>query len=341
MLDIFNDDAFTNVSLTDGINIAPFVPSRIGGMGIFDVSNPTTHTVLLERKGNVVSLIPSKRRGSGETTKRPATSRDLRPVLLPHIPYDDEVLASDLSGVRQFDTPDAVETVSTVVNEKLIGLRQDHETTQEWLRIGAVKGIVIDGDGTTELVDLFEAFGIVQTEVFFDFAAATPGGIKANCLEVIRYVEESLGGQSYNHVHAMVGNTFFDKLTQADETAEAYNFQTNWQYQIDQQLQKLGTPSIFTYGNIVFENYRGGVGSTKFVGDNDAHFFPVGTPRLFRTYFGPANTMTDVNTPGKPIYVQQEAKRWDEGIDLHSEANPLSICTRPKLLVLGHAGAGP
>lgn len=342
MLDIFNDDAFTTHALTDAINVAPYQASRIGAMGLFEEKNPTTHTVFLERRGNVISLIPSKRRGSGETTKKPARQRDIRPLMIPYVPYDDEVLASDLSGVRDFDTEDAVETVAGVVNEKLEEMRQDHEQTHEYLRIGAVKGVIIDGDGTTTLANLFTLFGLSQTVVFFDLSNAN-ANIKQDCIDIVREIEQNLGGGTYSYIHALVGDTFWDKLTQHPQVATAYNEQTNYKYQIETQGQGTIGPgrrtSIFQYGDITFENYRGKVGSTAFIAADKAHFFPVGVRGLFREYYGPANTITDVNKPGKPVYAQQRPKDWDEGIDLHTESNPLMICTRPKLLILGDSDA--
>jgi hypothetical protein len=252
------------------------------------------------------------------------------------------VLASDLSGVREFDTEDQVEAAAAVVNEKLEGLRADHELTQEWLRIGALKGIIIDGDGVTTLGNLFTLFGVTQSEVYFDLEADPVVSVKANSIDVIRYIEDILGGATYNHVHALVGDNFWDLLTSHPEVAGAYNEQSRFSYQIQTQGQGTVGPgrrtSVLDYADIVWENYRGKVGATNFIDPDSAHFFPVGVQGLFRGYYGPANTMAEVNKPGRTIYAMQEPKRWDEGVDLHSESNPLFICSRPKLLVIGHAG---
>ena len=49
-LDIFNSNAFSMVSLTDTINKLPFLPGRIGQLGIFHEQGVATTTVLIEEK---------------------------------------------------------------------------------------------------------------------------------------------------------------------------------------------------------------------------------------------------------------------------------------------------
>lgn len=341
MLDIFNDDAFTSHALTEAINLVPFQPKRIGAMGLFETKNPRTNTVLIERKGDVLTLLETKPRGSGETNKKPATRRDLRPVLIPHIPHDDAVLAADLSGIREFGTEDALEQVTSVVNDKLEGLRRNHEITHEYHRLGAIKGVIVDGDAAaSELLDLFDLFDITQEEAYFDLAG-TGESLKRTCLDVISFIEDALGGETYDHVHAIVGKDFFADLVTNEEVKTHYDEQSNYRFGVEQQ--GTGTPgrgtSMVTFGDITFECYRGKVGSRPFVADDKCHLFPMGVPGLFQQHFGPANTISDVNTPGKDIYVQQAPMKWDEGVELHSESNPLMLCKRPRLLVLGHSEA--
>lgn len=340
MLDIFNDDAFSSVSLTESINLLPYTPRRIGAMGIFETKNPRNHTVLIERKGDILSILETKPRGGGLTTKRPATRRDMLPLYIPHIPLDDAVLPEDLSGIREFGTEDQIALASTVVNEKLTSCRNLHEVTHEYHRIGAIKGIIIDGDAAgSELLNLFDAFGLTQEEFEFDFASSDPSELKATCLNVIAYIEDVLGGETYNYVHALCGNSFFQDLIHSAEVSDAYSLQTDGKFLIDQQgtgTMGRGTNQV-VFGDILWENYRGKVGSRSFVEIDEAHFFPVGVPGLFQQHFGPANTMSDVNTPGKNIYAMQEPIKFDGGAEIHTESNPLMICRRPKLLVKGVA----
>lgn len=341
MLDIFNDDAFSLRSLTEAINVLPYVPKRIGSMGLFKEVKQRTTTAYIERKGNIVSLLPTKPRGSGQTTKRKAGRRDLIPIAIPYIPHDDDILAEDVSGIREFNTEEQMEVASAMMNDHLSEMRANHEVTHEYMRLGAVKGVILDSDeDQTELVDLFDAFDLTQHEVYFDLEGDGTG-IKAVCMDIIQWVEDVLGGTTYSYVHAFVGNTFFQQLVANEEVKESYMWQADQRWKIDQQgsgTQGRGSNQV-TFGDITFENYRGKVGSVDFIEADEAHFFPMGVDGLFQTHVAPAQTMSDVNKPGQVIYAQQKPKDWDAGIDIHTESNVLMICKRPKLLVKGYAAA--
>ncbi len=341
MLDIFNDDAFSVISLTEAINTVPYVPRRIGAMGLFETKHPTSYTVAVERKGETISLIPTKPRRSGETTKKPADRRDLIPFYVPYIPFDDALEAEDLSGIRHYGSEQQLVSASELMTEKLTGLRRSHEATHEYWRVNAIQGRLIDADeDATVLLDVFDALGLTQEEFYFDLEGSGEG-IKSVCLEIIQFTEEVLGGQTYDHIHAFVGNTFFQNLVNNEEVRTNYNEQTNYRWSIDQQgTGTMGRGSnTVTFGDITFENYRGKIGSRNFFAADEANFYPVGVEDLFQQHFSPANTMDDINTPGKEVYAMQKMKDWNAGIDIHTESNPLMICKRPKLLVKGYSGA--
>jgi hypothetical protein len=88
--------------------------------------------------------------------------------------------------------------------------------------------------------------------------------------------------------------------------------------------------------DIVFEEYRGRVGTVDFTDASKAYFFPVGVPGLFRQYNAPADFVETANTIGLPRYakqaVDQQFARW---VMLHVQSNPLPICTRPRVLIKG------
>jgi Phage major capsid protein E len=53
-LDIFSSSAFSMVALTDAINKMPFVPGRIGQLGLFREQGVSTTSVMIEeREGNL------------------------------------------------------------------------------------------------------------------------------------------------------------------------------------------------------------------------------------------------------------------------------------------------
>ena len=260
MLNIFEDDAFSVAALTDSINLQPYVPQRIGEMGLFEEKNPRAPVVFLERKGDLISLIPTKPRGSGETTKRATSRRDIRPIAIPYVPYDDDVLASEVSGVRAFGTEEDLETVAQVVDEKMAGMRQDHEVTHEYMRLGAIKGVILDADeAQTPLLDLFDAFNITQHEVTLDLSLDDSALVKQEVIDIIRYMEDVLGAGSYDHIHAFVGNAAYDRMTTYPEVADAKAEGSNYEWLLKTQGQgtKGRGTSQFAAFDVVGVNYRG------------------------------------------------------------------------------------
>ena len=64
----------------------------------------------------------------------------------------------DVQDVRAFNSTEP-ETIANRLARKQANLRRDIEATLEYHRVGAVKGQVLDADGSTVLFDSFAAFG--------------------------------------------------------------------------------------------------------------------------------------------------------------------------------------
>jgi hypothetical protein len=337
-LDVFNQKAFSTLSLTTAINKAPFAPKRLGSMGLFTERGIMTTTALIEERHGKLHLLSTAARGT-QPTVFSGPIRHARSFVVPHIPLNAAVFADDVQNIRAFGSETELETVSQHVNDKLAAMRQSFEATWEWHRIGAVKGVVLDGDASTTLFNWFTEFGITQTTKVFYLDVAS-FSVKAKAMDIIRDMEDALGMDTYQRIHCLCGNTFFDQLISNAEVKEAYDrFQDSAFFRATQRGPN-GVGGGFMFADIMWENYRGGVGGTKFIADDEAYFFPVGVPDLFQVIYAPGDFMETVNTTGRPIYVKQERMRFDKGVELHAQSNPLHICTRPSTLIKGTYQAG-
>ena len=330
ILDVFGGNEFGVVSLTNAINKVPFKPSRVGEMGLFEAKGVNTHTIVIEEKDGILSLLPTKTRGLMEHTAAKNEKRRLRTFNIPYIPYDDTILAASIQGVRAFGSASQTETMAQVVNDKLAQMRQSHELTHEFHRIGAIQGDILDADGSTSIYNLFTEYGITRRSVAFAFTTATTD-VRALVLTVKRAIEKALGAVMYDHIHCFCGKNWFDALIGHDYVKDAYH-----RYQDSTNLRN-DPRAGFEFGGVIFEEYRGSIGAVDFVDDDEANFFPVGVPGLFQAYYGPADFVETVNTIGVPVYAKQERLAMDKGIYLHTQSNPLMLCTRPETLVLGTA----
>lgn len=331
MLDIFKTNAFSVISLTDAINKKPFIPGRAGQVIPWNEQGVATTTIAIEEVEGVLALVNPTPRGAPGTTivKDKRKIRDLR---VPHYQIDDAVYAEEVQGVRAFGSESQVQTVRSLVDQRLMDHTQlKLDPTLEYQRIGAIKGTILNGDGST-LYNLFTEFGVSQeTEIDFDLDAASPasGALRKKCTSVVRLVSANMGGTPFAGIHAFCGDAFWDDLVAHTEVRATYLNQAE-----AAQLRGNAAYEVLDYGGIRFENYRGSVNSSAFVHTDKCHFFAVGVPGLFRTVYAPADYVETVNTIGLPRYARQYAMPNGKGIHLESQMNGLSYCTRPKTLIV-------
>lgn len=336
MLDIFNGNAFSVARLTQVINEMKFVPGRISELGLFETDSTDTTTVAVEKKGDILALVaPTPRGGPGITLDK--EKRDLRSLIVPHFEINDAIYAEEVQNVRALGQEQALETVVQKVAQRQQAHVRSFAATEEHARMGAVQGVVTYADNST--LDLFSEFGVTQdAEIDFDLDNANPaeGALRKKCAGIVRQVQNALGGVPFTGVHAFCGDNFFDDLLAHKEVRETFKGWNEAQILRDGYIgPNRSSYGIFEFGGIVFENYRGAVGSTSFINTDKAHLFPVGVPGLFRTVYAPADYEETVNTMGQRLYSRQYAMQNGKGRHLDVQMNALQYCSRPKTLLKG------
>lgn len=333
MSDVFKSDPFQMLTLTDSINKVPFLPGRIGRLKVFEeVGVPTTEIMIEERDGTLY-LVEAQLRGAPPKQNR-TSKRTARTFKTPHLPVGDRIIADEIQNVRAFGSDNQLEGIQLVIGQRTTTMSRSLDATLEHLRMGAIKGQILDADGSTILYDLFNEFGVSQHEVIdFDLDNANPasGVLRKKCTQVSRMVSDELGAAAHAGIYCLCGDNFWDELTAHPEVRETFLNQ-----QEAAQLREGLAYETFRYGGITFENYLGKVGNVEFIHADEAHFFPVGVPGLFKTYFAPANYAETVNTVGIPKYMKAALDpSFQKWVDLEAQSNPLPLCTRPKVLIKG------
>lgn len=338
VLDVFKTDAFNVISMTDAINKIPFVPGRAGDLIDWNEQGISTTGIMLEEVNGVLTIVnPTPRGGPGAAIAK--QKRTARTLTIPHYQRDDSVYADEVQGVREFGQEQSVKTVQGVINGRMMEHAQDMDLTLEYQRVGAVKGIILNGDNTT-LYNLFTEFGVSQnTEVDFDLDNASPasGALRKVCAAQVRAIQDNLGGTPILGIHAFCGSAFFDDLLAHPEVRASYTSTDMAKVLRDGYVYPNGQKvyGAFEFGGVVWENYRGTQTGSAIVNTDKAHLFPVGVPRLFRTVYAPADYIETVNTIGLPRYAKQFPMPNDKGVYLEMQMNALSYCTRPNALILG------
>lgn len=328
LLDIFKNDAFSVVELTDAFNVWPNTYGRLNELNLFPERGVRTTDITIERKNNVLNILPTAPRG-GPASKGTVGKRDLRKIAIPHIPHDDQILADDVQGVRAFGTDNQLMAIQDLVNDKLQTMTAKHDITLEFLRWGALKGHILDADGDT-ILNLFAEFGVTEEVISFDLSNPNTD-VLGKILDLKRYLETHLFGDSMSGVHVMTSPGFFSALTFHPNVKAAYQyFQTTQPLSGDYRTK-------FVHAGVTFEEHNGSATTFdgtvhKFIPDDEARAFPEGS-QSFRTYFAPADFMETVNTPGMRRYAKQRIMDFERGVQIHTQSNPLPICLRPQLLV--------
>lgn len=327
VLNVFDNDFFGLTSLTDSIDKLPYKPNRLGQLNIFDEKSPKagirTTTATIEERHGRLRLLKTEARGT-MTKFEQKRHREAKIFRVPYIPHNDTVTAEDLKEIRPFRKKDQIRAVAQEVNDRMEGMKEDHEFTWEYQRIGAVKGEVLDADGST-IYNWFNEFGITQKVIAITVSS---DNIKLKFHEATRHVQDMLGGETYTHLHGFCGKDFMDLLSTAEETKKAYDRWLEGKALRDGHARKM-----FSYADLQIEEYRGQIGSTPFVEDNACYVIPMGTRTVFSRYNAHGTFMETVGQKGKPIYVKQARDRWNTKVDLHSQSSPLFICKRPAVLV--------
>lgn len=336
MLDIFESDAFSVVRLTQAINEIKFVPGRIGELGLFDVDSQDVTKISIEKKGDILILVPPSQRGGPGTTVE-KDHRDIRVLQVPHFEINDAVYAEEVQNVRAFGEERALETVIAKVASRQRMHVRSFAATEEFARIGAVKGIVTYADGST--LNLFDEFGVTQIpEINFDLANVDPedGILRRQCSGLVRTVSNELEGLPWSGLWAFCGDNFFDDLLQHPEVRETFKGWSEAKILRDGYLgPNRSTYGIFEFGGVVWENYRGSVGSTSFIESDKCHIFPVGSQGLFKTVYAPADYIETVNTMGQRLYNKQYNMKNGKGVNFDTQMNALQYCSRPRALLKG------
>jgi hypothetical protein len=332
ILDIANNDAFGVVALTDSINLVPNVYGRLQQLGVFPFKGVTTPQVAVEINNGVLSLIPAQPRG-GPANQNQSGNRNLRFFNIPHLPLEDIITVEDLEKVRAFGTADREAGIAQLLASRQEEMALKHFITLEYLRMGALKGKVLDATGAV-ILDLFAEFGITPTVV--DFALNDPEtDVDAKIRQVNRHITKELKGDTKTYVHALCSPEFFDDLTHHPSVREAY-----LNYQEANPLRE-DLSAGWKHQSVFWEEYPGEAVAPdgtvhKFIPSGSVQFFPMGTTQTMRTYGAPANFIETVGTEGLPLYSKLfPDSKLNQYLGLHTQSNPLPICLRPAVLVTG------
>lgn len=325
-----NNDAFSTANLVASINILPNNYGRLREMNLFPAQGVYNKQIIIEEKNGVLNILNTMPWGS-DGQKLNSGGRTARSFTIPHIPAEDSIMPEDYAGIRAFGSENQNVALAELVNDRMQNGKDKMSITLEYLRIGALKGIIYDADGTV-IYDLYKEFLIKPKAIDFVFGTSTTN-IQQKCLQVKRHIEQNLKGEIMRgDPHVLCHPDFFDALVGHAVVKDAYS---RWQ---DGAALRTDMRKGFPFSGLVFEEYGGTTfnagGTVKdFFTSKYGIAFPLGTANTFKTFLAPADFLETVNTKGKEFYAKMKERDFGRGMDIHMQSNPLPMCMRPGVLV--------
>ncbi len=318
------------VDYTPALNIVSNTWGRINELGLFTSNPVASRVVIIDRVEDSLVILPETAVG-GPASVATNVSESSLPLIIPHFPHDDYILPSDIQD-RRLPGSTGPTSLENKRSQKLITIRKKHALTLEFLRIGALKGIIIGGTGNT-LYNLYTQFGITQYQV--DMLLTTEGtNVQAKIWDAKRHIEDNIqSGEMVTGYHCLCSSDFFDALTSHPTVIRAFE-----NYTSRQELLRSDVRRNFEWNGVTFEEYRasaklaGASTATQFLPDGEAYLYPTGTSDMFVNFFAPANDFRYVNTLGQESYVFEDNTNRKK-IMLESESNTLPINRRPQAVV--------
>lgn len=315
---------FGVLPMTQAINRLPVTPTIIRSLNIFRPTPLNTTYVRIENQTGTLRLVEAVPRNSPGAPPAKET-RSIANIDMLHLPRTDVVMADDVQNAREFGGNKAT-TVASVVNNKLALMKKDIEMTREYLMLGALQGKIVNADGTSVLLNIYQRFGLTRKSYVWDLTnAATKVGQKIDA--TITAMSPNLKGEVMSNWCCLCSPSFLQNLIYHDDVVEIYK-----RYEQGKLYREGETWAEFEFKRIKFIQYNSDFGNKVNIPDGEAILFPLGTSSTFAEYFAPANYTETVNTMALPYYAKREAMKFAKGWDLEAQSNPLPLVLRPELV---------
>lgn len=334
--DVFNGNAWGVIDFQEEVvERVDFQPQLLGRLGIFEPLYSRSQFIAVAERNREMTLIPTSEMGAPPEELIPQGAR-VKVFPTSRLAKGSTIYAAELAGVTALPFEVQTREVADEVTSRTAQILTDLELTWEHMRFGAIQGRVFDADGTTEIVDWYQEWGITEPAEI-NFALGTAG---TDVRKIIRNVKRTMmvaakGVWTPNtRVAALVGDTFYDDLVNHPSVKEIALAVGGERAAMLENIE--GYSSIEIEG-ITFVNYQGtDDGTTIAIGTDKARFFPVGARGAFKAGWAPANEFRPyLNQRGREyvgLVLADPTGRdaWDR-VELYSY--PLMICTRPEMLL--------
>lgn len=324
---------FSNVDLTQEINIIPDNYTVLGEAGLFEEEFITTSTATFEEIDGSIAYLTDQIRGS----KQQANRDDLRRIHAyptAHVPFIDQVTALELDGKRAYGSQD-FDTETAVISRKLERMVKSHVAALELARWRTLTTGTVWAPNNTISGNFFTDFNVTRTSV--DFALGTAGTeIVIRNSDAIRACQDNLlTGSDVTDFVMYASRGFFDRYITHPKVTQAYNTYASVYEPLRNSMRtgKGKTREFRHAGILLIEVPWQGRDGQPLIPANEAVMVPLGTEGLFKTFFSPAQKFSTVNTIAERRYAWQYTDNAQESIKIETESNFINVLARPASVI--------
>lgn len=314
-----------NADLTEAINrlAVPNLP-LVTELQLFKESGITSTSAVIDYEDETVTFVPTAPRG-GVPEPYNGGARQGLTVNAVHVPQQSSVWADEAQDMRAHGVAES-ESPESLQKKRLGGMKKNIEHTLGYHRVGALKGLILDADGSV-LLDVFAAFGTTQQTQIMGFG---PGAgtykVLQKTIDAQRKSEDALGGDRPQGYLALAAPDFMDAMRGSSDYSTLMERATPSEMLRDYR-------SGITVADSTFIELRTPPGAPTFIEAGSAYLIPLGIEGLLISRFAPANYNETVNTDGLPFYAKSQPKDFDKGYDLEAQSNWFNLCTRPRSII--------
>jgi hypothetical protein len=341
------------IEVSNLVNDMPVLYGQVMDMNLFRFKGAYTNTVAIDRTNYTPGLIPASPWCCDSKVTQGSPTRQLFPVQIPHTQIEDALWACDLNGVRGENTGLQVSYASVDAERAkvLMRMRMNMDITAEYRMLSALKGQVLDADGTNVLLDIFELFGVTQKTQDIPLNESGTDVLGA-FREAVRKSRDGARSFIPQRWVVLAGKTFFDRLVSHDSLRDMYKRCCDVQAGTLNDMSSgmfnfMPNVSVMEYTGTVARNANGD--DVVYLADTEAIMFPIPAPgqEMYELLAAPPMTMNYVNTQASSIYYFWESllcprgETDPEGIKFVGEMNVLPIVKHPAAIIRLNMTCGP
>jgi len=346
IFDIFTQgspDGTLGSTLAGIVENIPHTPSRIQELSLFTPDFLMGTGVDFDVEDMVLALVDPVAR-SASASQVAADPRAMVHFKASSFKRSARITEAEIRDLRKLGSAQ-FEAAKSAMARKLRKPVLEARAFREFQQLGAIKGIITDSAGNP-ISDIYTKMGKTKPEdTYLDLDNLVgDGDFNTLCSQIVDKIADELGEGNFDHVHCWLTSAQMQKIANLAECRETYRYQ---QGQAFLQARK-GYGTVFTYGGVTFETYRGKFGGVDFLAADELVFFPVGAGNFYAGY-APSTRIVDPITGaeaeegllGSVEFYLPFIDPRGEFEEVEVQTHPVYVNLKPLSTIIARAGADP